>query len=435
MSATLRTSQHPNSAQAYRWSLALAVLLAVVSLVILPAYAHSGGPSAPSALRTVAGLAAPESLRGSQTAGAPRVSGEILPLERFSPSLLGIYRKVMEIEEEIRQHTDRLARAVCMYESGGNANLTSWAGAKGYFQVMPATFRSLRVETNIEAGIKYIGQMVDRFEREDYALAAYNSGPTNVGRGRAMRLESLQYVLGVGHFRTLLKLHEPSIRFHASRLRLTTVQDGEDWWALAERLQMPLLQLRLHNPYLARRQPRAGQLVAVPAAAREDLFVAEGDGLVYTTRLGDNYFNVAFTLDADLDEMRAQNELWHLQTLPVGMQLRIPLSWEGEHTVYRVQQGDTVGRVAETQSSDPWRLIRDNGLFWSQDLVDGMLLRVRTVPPKPQFLVHRVARGDNLTAIARRYGTNIGTIQSVNSMGRRTVIQVGEQLRIPTVAE
>ena len=251
MSATLRTSQHPNSAQAYRRSLALAVLLAVVSLVILPAYAHSGGPSAPSALRTVAGLAAPESLRGSQTAGAPRVSGEILPLERFSPSLLGIYRKVMEIEEEIRQHTDRyevdyeLARAVCMYESGGNANLTSWAGAKGYFQVMSATFRSLRVETNIEAGIKYIGQMVDRFEREDYALAAYNGGPTNVGRGRAMRLESLQYVLGVGHFRALLKLHGPSIRFHASRLRLTTVQDGEDWWALAERLQMPLLQLRL----------------------------------------------------------------------------------------------------------------------------------------------------------------------------------------------
>ena len=40
--------------------------------------------------------------------------------------------------------------AVCLYESGGNANLTSRAGARGYFQVMPSTFRSLRVETNIE---------------------------------------------------------------------------------------------------------------------------------------------------------------------------------------------------------------------------------------------------------------------------------------------
>ena len=35
----------------------------------------------------------------------------------------------------------------------------------------------LRVDTNIEAGIKYISQMVRRFRREDYAVAAYNAGP------------------------------------------------------------------------------------------------------------------------------------------------------------------------------------------------------------------------------------------------------------------
>ena len=70
-----------------------------------------------------------------------------------------------------------LARAVCMYESGGNGQLTSGAGANGYFQVMPATFRLMRVPTNIEAGIKYLGQLVAQFGREDYALAAYNGGP------------------------------------------------------------------------------------------------------------------------------------------------------------------------------------------------------------------------------------------------------------------
>ncbi len=308
---------------------------------------------------------------------------DLLPLDDFSPSLLGIYRKMMEIEDVIKQHTDRygvdyeLARATCMYESGGNANLTSWAGAKGYFQVMPATFRSLRVETNIEAGIKYIGQMVERFDREDYALAAYNGGPTTVGRSRPMRLESLQYVLGVGYYRTMLKLHERSIRRHASALRLTTVAEGEDWWALSERLGLTLLQLRLHNPYLARRRPREGQLIAYPQAPRNNLYRVDGTFLEYRSRLGDNYFNIAFTLDIDLDELRAENSLWHLQTLAVGTLLRIPLSWESDHKVYEVKPNETLAEIAEDQDSSPWRLVRDNGL-WSQTVIPGTLLRVRT---------------------------------------------------------
>src|SRR5687767_15795964 len=103
----------------------------------------------------------------------------------------------MEIEGDIVRYSRKygvdpsLARAVCMYESGGNANLTSGAGARGYFQVMPATFRSLRVPTNIEAGIKYLGQLVEQFGREDYAVAAYSGGRGRIARGRAIALESV----------------------------------------------------------------------------------------------------------------------------------------------------------------------------------------------------------------------------------------------------
>lgn len=366
---------------------------------------------------------------------------DILPLDDFSPAMLGIYRKLMLIEDEIRVHAARyevdyvLARATCMYESGGNANLTSWAGAKGYFQVMPSTFRSLRVDTNIEAGIKYIGQLIRQFEREDYALAAYNGGPGNVGRGRAMRLESLQYVLGVGYFRTMLKLHERSIRHHASQLLLTEVGEGEDWWDIATRLDMPLLQLRLHNPYLAIRRLKPGQFIAYPKAIREGLFELKGDYLEYRARFGDNYFNLAFTLDVELDELRDANGLWHLQTLPAGMLLRIPLTWEGDHEVHRVRAGDTVARVAEEFGSTPWRILRDNGLLWDDSLVVGTVLRVREVPKPPQYVTHRVRRGENLSSIARRYGTTISTIQNANDMGRRTLIRIGEQLRIPSAAE
>ena len=75
------------------------------------------------------------------------------------------------------------AEPSCLYESGGNANLRSSAGANGYSQVVPATFQLLQIPSNIEAGIKYLGQLVRQLGREDYALAAYG-GPA---RGAAKR--------------------------------------------------------------------------------------------------------------------------------------------------------------------------------------------------------------------------------------------------------
>ena len=206
-------------------------------------------------------------------AGPQTASGEdqLLPLTAFSPSLLGMYRKVMEIDAEIKQFADQygldldLARAVVIHESGGNGSVVSIDGAAGYFQVMPATFRSLRVDTNIEAGIKYLSQQVTRFGREDYALAAYNGGPGRVTRRRPMYLETLQYVVQVSDYRNVLKLYETSARHHALDIRLEPVQEGDDWWTISRRLGISMLQLRLHNPFLATRALRVGQLVAYPA--------------------------------------------------------------------------------------------------------------------------------------------------------------------------
>jgi len=367
----------------------------------------------------------------------------LLRLEEFSPGLLGIYRKMMRIESDIVKYSREydvdagLAKAVCLYESGGNASLTSIAGAQGYFQVMPSTFRLMRVETNIEAGIKYLSSLVRQFGREDYALAGYNGGPTRVARGRAMPLESLQYVIGVGHYRSVLKAYEPSVRAHASQLNITTVRRGEDWWALSDRLNLPVVQLRLHNPFLAARPLKPGATVAFPAQARTDLF-KEGDGSRYLVRLGDNYIKLAFALNVDVSQLRDTNGLWHLQSTLPGTELTIPVHADATYGDYTVRANDTLRAVATKLEVDPWWIVRDNHV-WDERLTAEMVLRIRRptasrglpAPPKTQQ-VHRIRRGDTLTSIARRYGTSVKAIQATNGLGRSAVLKADQRLRIPS---
>jgi soluble lytic murein transglycosylase-like protein len=81
----------------------------------------------------------------------------------------------------------RLVHAVITVESAYRPEARSAKGAMGMMQLMPGTARDLRVRdpydaaANIDGGVRYLRQLLDRFELR-LALAAYNAGAATVER-------------------------------------------------------------------------------------------------------------------------------------------------------------------------------------------------------------------------------------------------------------
>jgi soluble lytic murein transglycosylase-like protein len=97
------------------------------------------------------------------------------------------------IVEASRRHgvNPRLVAAVIRAESAFHPRAVSHKGARGLMQLMPATARRFGVgleelfvpERNVEAGIRYLRWLVDRFPDDlPRVLAAYNAGETTVER-------------------------------------------------------------------------------------------------------------------------------------------------------------------------------------------------------------------------------------------------------------
>jgi soluble lytic murein transglycosylase-like protein len=95
-----------------------------------------------------------------------------------------------------------LIASVAFKESRYNPRAVSRIGAEGIMQLKPKTARHLGVADSFDArqnvfgGVKYLRKLLDQFDGNvDYALAAYNAGPTLVAKvGPNATEEAIEYV-------------------------------------------------------------------------------------------------------------------------------------------------------------------------------------------------------------------------------------------------
>ncbi|MEP6918972.1 MAG: transglycosylase SLT domain-containing protein, partial [Acidobacteriota bacterium] len=92
------------------------------------------------------------------------------------------YAEIISSMSEAHGVDPMLVSALIQVESGYRPSAKSPRGAMGLMQLMPSTAREYKVrnpfdpKANIEAGIKHLKSLIDRFGGVRVALAAYNAG-------------------------------------------------------------------------------------------------------------------------------------------------------------------------------------------------------------------------------------------------------------------
>jgi len=334
---------------------------------------------------------------------------------------------------------------LALIESGYDVHAYSRAAAVGMWQFMTTTARGvgLRVDwwvderrdpvRSTDAAIRFLNELTETFGSVYLAAAAYNGGPGRVSRGLAQ---------------------------HATALEGTA---GDDlFFGLAERNALP-----------AETKDYVPKLIAAALVGKDPArYGVRGDSLLpfrwdsVRVPVATPLAAIAKALDVPLDTIKEYNpQILRGMTPPTGGELflRVPVGSaqrfaEGfdaldldERSAVRTvvsKRGDYVAKIAQANGLTARQLNWYNpGLrrVKSGNLVTGQRVLVprrdvaaaaRDIPdPKVERYgssaarIHLVKNGESLGSIARRYGTSVQRLKSLNRM-RGTTIRPGQRLRV-----
>ena len=149
----------------------------------------------------------------------------------------------------------------------------------------------------------------------------------------------------------------------------------------------------------------------------------------YAVKAGDSLYSIALKYGISVDELKNANNLTS-NIIMVGQVLRIPSAVdETEENIYVVKSGDSLYSIAKKYNTTVDNLKNLNNLT-SNVLMIGQKLLVPTVNNNSSS-IYVVQNGDSLYKIAQKYNTTVNDIKSLNNLSS-DALMIGQTLKIPT---
>jgi len=312
-----------------------------------------------------------------------------------------------------------------LIESAFSVKAYSRARAHGMWQFMSATGRHYGLEVgslvderrdpvrSTEAAVAYLTDLYLEFDDWYLALAAYNSGAGNVRRAirksgsrdfwvlkRYLPRETRNYV--PAFIASVIIAKDPSSWGFPEPdeqpwlYDRVDVPDALDLQFVADRTALPIDELRDLNPAIRRDLTPANRVTV--------LWLPQGDGAAVETVLAET-----------------------------------PRSEWAPRMIHTVKRGESLSTIAARYGSSVSAIKQANGLRRTlihpgQNLIVPRFGDFRESPDQRHADngTYVVQSNDTLWDIARAFGISVDSLCAANGLGRRTVIQPGQRLQLPS---
>lgn len=106
---------------------------------------------------------------------------------------------------------------------------------------------------------------------------------------------------------------------------------------------------------------------------------------------------------------------------------------QAAYIIYEVQSGDSLSKIAKKYGTTVDAIADANGIVNKNLIYAGDELKIPTAQKeeKPEYTKYKVKRGDNLTKIAKKYGTTVAELCELNGIKNANLIYVGQILTVP----
>lgn len=419
---------------------------------------------------------------------------------RYIPMMKGVFRE--------RGMPDELAY-IAMIESGFSATAFSHASAVGYWQFIRGTGKryDLKIDAYVDerrdpilstqAAANYLDSLYNLFGDWSLAMSGYNAGENRIQRAimrahtrdfwelakhrsrRVLPVETRNYVpkfIAAVHIAKNPALYGfVDIDFHPEfEFESVVIEKPLSLEKLATELNVPYEELKRMNPryksdFVPLYDDRTNA-VRVPVGMKDQAIAslekAHSDQPLryveafefYRVRRGDTLSEIAAKFRTSIAYIRELNNLHRRQSfIRVGQRLKVPDgprqrtasrsrkqtqsqdrnpgSADGRYHV--VRRGDTLIGIAQRYKVSIGQLRNWNGLGGRSMIRVGQKIRIAEptssytrTKKRARKLVHVVRRGENLSEIAQKYNVTVAELAEQNSIRKKSLLYVGKKLVI-----
>lgn len=206
-----------------------------------------------------------------------------------------------------------------------------------------------------------------------------------------------------------------------------TVQSGDSLWSIAKKLGVSVNELKEANN-LSSSLLKVGQVLKIPSKQIID-------ESVYTVQSGDSLYKIANMYNISVDELKRMNNL-STNTLSVGQVLKVPKKEITEENSYIVKNGDSLYKIAQNNNTTVSELMNLNNLS-TTTLSVGQVLKLPNKSSNNNSInssnLYTVKNGDSLYKIAQNNNTTVSELMNLNNLST-TTLSIGQVLKLPNTS-